>query len=355
MVPVKLSTLLLGEDELRRIARVVGIDALMDETIVELERALARFDPDRVDVRKREGFAYRLPVSGALEWMPVMEVGREAVIKIVGYHPRNVSSECPTIVSSMSLYDVRTGHLRALADGAFPTALRTGAASAIASKILAREDSTTIGLVGCGAQAVTQLHALSRVFKIDRVLVHDTAQEALASFARRVAFLGLGVSIASLSEVERGADILCTATSVDAGAGPVIGGTELKPHVHVNAVGSDLPGKAELPSSFLRRAFVCPDFLPQALVEGECQQLGLEEIGPTLAEVVKNPSLGHLHRDRPTVFDSTGFALEDQVVFGVLLRHAERIGVGRLLRVETSADDPRDPYGFVAQAAPAGE
>lgn len=343
-----LSTRVLGEQEIRRLVAAVGLHTLMDETIAALDRTLARFDPARTELRKREGFQYQQPHPGVFEWMPVMELGRQVVVKLVGYNPANVESVgLPTIVSSISQYDVTTGHLRALCDGTFPTALRTGAASAVASRLLARPDSQVLGLVGCGAQAVTQAHALSRLFPLQRVVVYDQSPEAARSFVRRVEFLGLQVEAVALEQVEREADLLCTATSVGVGAGPVISGTHLKPHVHINAVGSDLPGKTELPRELLRRALVCPDYLPQALVEGECQQLQPSDIGPSLFDLARTPELGRKHHDRPTVFDSTGLALEDQVVLEVLLAHAQRLGIGQLLQVESVADDPRDPYGFL--------
>ncbi|PTL83572.1 ornithine cyclodeaminase family protein [Vitiosangium sp. GDMCC 1.1324] len=343
-----LNTRVLGEQEMRRLVASVGLHVLLDETIAALERTLARFDPSHTELRKRDGFQYQHPHPGVLEWMPVMEVGRQAVVKLVGYNPANVEGVgLPTILSTISLYDVTTGHLRALCDGTFPTALRTGAASAVASRILARPDSRVLGLVGCGAQAVTQTHALSRLFSLERVVVYDRRPETAHDFARRVDFLGLPVEAVPLEQVEREADILCTATSVEVGAGPVISGTHLKPHVHINAVGSDLPGKTELPRDFLLRALVCPDYLPQALVEGECQQLQPGDIGPSLFDLARTPELGRRHQGRPTVFDSTGFALEDQVVLEVLLTHAQNLGIGRMLQLESLADDPRDPYSFL--------
>jgi ornithine cyclodeaminase/alanine dehydrogenase-like protein (mu-crystallin family) len=346
-----LMTRILGEHELRQVVRATGLHALMDETLSALERELEHFDPASTELRKREGFQYQHPHPGVLEWMPVMQVGRHAVVKLVGYNPRNPEElGLPTILSSISLYDVTTGHLQAICDGTFPTALRTGAASAVASRLLAREDSRVLGLVGCGAQAVTQAHALSRVFPLERVLVYDIAPEAMHSFARRAAFLGLEVVAAPLARVEQEADILCTATSVAVGAGPVVSGRLLKAHLHINAVGSDLPGKTELPVELLRRALVCPDYLPQAVVEGECQQLQPGEIGPTLFELARAPRQWHSHRQGLTVFDSTGFALQDKVVLEVLLAHAERLGVGPLLQVESLAEDPKDPYGFLQEA-----
>ncbi|QRK08319.1 ornithine cyclodeaminase family protein [Archangium violaceum] len=343
-----MDTLLITQQDLKQIVARVGIHALMDGLLHSLERALQEFDETQTEVRKREGFLLEAPQPGVLEWMPVMRKGDSVTLKIVSYAPANPRRfGIPTIIANNSLYDVQTGHLRALVDGVLATALRTGAASAIASKYLAHPDSRVVGLVGCGAQAVTQLHALSRVFGIERVLAYDIDPDVQKSLPARVAFLGLEVLPAPLEVVEAQADILCTATSVEVGAGPVIRGTALKPHVHINAVGSDLPGKIELPLAVLERSLVCPDFLAQALVEGECQQLSPEKIGPHLVELAKEPARFQAWRQRGTVFDSTGFALEDQVVTEVLLQHALALGLGTVVQLENINGSALDPYGYV--------
>jgi ornithine cyclodeaminase/alanine dehydrogenase-like protein (mu-crystallin family) len=340
---------LLTQADLRRLVGSVGIHTLMDEVIHDLTEALRDFDAERVEVRKREGFLLEHPgQAGVLEWMPVMRRGDTVTIKVVGYNPDNPAGYgMPTIVATNSVYDCRTGHLQAVVDGVFATALRTGAASAVASRVLARPDSKVLGLVGCGAQAVTQLHALSRVFGLERVLVYDTDPEVERTFPQRVAFLGLDVRRVPLEELEAQADILCTATSVAVGAGPVITGRGLRPHVHINAVGSDLPGKTELPLALLEQSLVCPDFLPQAVVEGECQQLPRERIGPELVTLVQTPEKFAQWRQRSTVFDSTGLALEDQVVTETLMRHARRLGLGTRVDIESISEDVMDPYSHV--------
>jgi ornithine cyclodeaminase/alanine dehydrogenase-like protein (mu-crystallin family) len=135
----------------------------MDELVASLTEALRYHDGSKTRVVKREGFAYDSPQPGVLEWMPAMSGGR-AMVKVVAYNPENPSRHrLPTIVSTINVFDVATGRLMALMDGVLPTALRTGAASAIATQILARSARCVVGLVGCGAQAVTQLHGITRV------------------------------------------------------------------------------------------------------------------------------------------------------------------------------------------------
>lgn len=352
------TTRVIGRDDVAAVVTAVGLDALMDEMIDRLTSAVASFDNALTHVRTRDGFHYSHPHAGLLEWMPVMQTGESTTIKVVGYHPDNPRTRhLPTIIATVSVYDTASGHLRCLIDGTFLTAMRTGAASAVASRLLARPSSRTLGLVGCGAQAVTQAHALVRSFPIDRVLVHDVDPAALASFPRRIErFLPSGVEVAAkpLELLMQTADIVCTATSIGIGEGPLFTDLPTKPWLHVNAVGSDFPGKYELPVEFLRRALVTPDVLEQARVEGECQMLTAEEIGPSLAHAAARPEAYRSWQDELTVFDSTGWALEDQVAARILMEHASRLGVGTSVAIEDIGSDPQDPYHVAGVSGVAG-
>jgi ornithine cyclodeaminase/alanine dehydrogenase-like protein (mu-crystallin family) len=348
------TTLIVGRDDVAAIVAAVGLDRLMDEMIEALTSAIVTFDDAVTHVRARAGFHYTHPETGLLEWMPVMQSGESTTIKVVGYHPDNPRArQIPTILATISVYDTSSGHLRCLVDGTFLTAMRTGAASAVASRVLARPSSRILGLVGCGAQAVTQAHALVRTFPIDRVLIHDVDPAAVASLPARIQrFLPPGVEVThtSLELLMQTADIVSTATSIGIGEGPLFQDLPTKPWLHVNAVGSDFEGKYELPVEFLRRALVSPDVLEQALLEGECQVLAAEEIGPSLAHLTAHPDSYRSWQDALTVFDSTGWALEDQVAARILTAHASRLGVGTAVAIEDIGSDPLDPYHLAAGA-----
>lgn len=345
-----MKTRILARHHVARIVAEVGLDALMDEMIDRITTAVREYDGARTLVRPRDGFHYTEPDVGLLEWMPVMHTAEMTTIKVVGYHPSNPAQRnLPTILSTVSAYETETGHLAGLVDGTFLTALRTGAASAVASRILARPDSRILGLVGCGAQAVTQMHAMLRSLPIEQILIHDIDPENTASFAARAASVlpaEVEVREAPLDLLMQTADIVCTSTSVGIGEGPLFDDLPTKPWLHVNAVGSDFPGKVELPRAFLERSLVCPDHRDQAIKEGECQQLAPEQIGPSLAELVANTAAQAEARARTTVFDSTGWALEDRVGIQMLLDHANELGLGLLIELEDIGDDPLNPYHF---------
>lgn len=341
-------TMIVGREDIARIVDTVGLDPLMDEMIERLTAAINSFDETITWVRTRDGFHYKEPDLGLLEWMPVLQSGEATTIKVVGYHPLNPTShELPTILSTISVYETASGHLKGLADGTFLTALRTGAASAVASRVLARPDSRILGLVGCGAQSITQLHALLRVFPIDQVLVYDAHHRNAETLrVRATEFLPPNIEIKEvpLDVLIQEADIACTSTSLGIGEGPLFEDLATKPWLHINAVGSDFPGKVELPTALLKRALVCPDVREQAVKEGECQVLAAEEIGPSLAHVVAHPSAYASWQEDLTVFDSTGWALGDQVAMQLLMQHADALGLGTKMALEDIGDDPLDPY-----------
>jgi ornithine cyclodeaminase/alanine dehydrogenase-like protein (mu-crystallin family) len=345
-------SLIIGQDDLVTILRTAGRDALMDTMIESLHSAFVEAADGGAVTPARDGFRRGKDGSGVLEWMPHHDPGRSVTIKTVAYTPGNPTGQgLPTILGVVSRFDDVSGGLVAVSDGVVLTALRTGAASAVASRLLAIPDARVVGLVGAGAQAVTQLHALSRVFELDRVLLHDINRDHAESFRDRVAFLHLDVRLASVEAIEESSDIICTATSVPIGGGPVLPGASLRAYAHVNAIGSDLPGKTELPLALLRRALVCPDHLGQARREGECQQLQDADIGPDLVTLCAHPDRASNYRQGLTVFDSTGFALEDHVALDVILEYAAKLGVGRWVKVEFMPADALNPYAF----GPTGE
>ena len=353
-----MKSLILSMNDLQRIVGELGPDAIMDEMIRRLIDVLERFDQYHFENPTRDGFTYTRPHTGLVEWMPIMESGKRVTVKMVAYHPHNPKQfGLPTILSTVGTYDTHTGHLLALMDATFLTALRTGAASAVASRYLASPASKTLGLIGCGTQAVTQYHALSRLFAFERVLLFDVNPEATASFPRRAARLrpeGTEMLGADLESLVASSDILCTATAVGIGEGPVFPDGEHLPHLHINAVGADFPGKTELPISLLRRSLICHDLFDQVMKEGESQRLAKDEIGPSLTDLARDPDRFAVHQQELTVFDSCGWAAEDHIGMQMLMDYARELGVGSDFQVECVASDPMDPYLFLDETPSAG-
>src|SRR5688572_31212534 len=189
MLANKNKTLVLSSFDIKEILLHHGVDWIMMTLIERLRTAIKNYDSQKLLIPVRSGFHYEKPEPGLIEWMPIYnqeDQGGKVLIKVVGYHPSNPGKfNLPTIVSTISEYDTNSGHLCALIDGTLATAIRTGAASAVASKLMAKPTSSILGLIGCGTQAITQLHAISLYLKIERVLFYDIDPNASASFEKR--------------------------------------------------------------------------------------------------------------------------------------------------------------------------
>ena len=351
----ELSTLILDVDDLAKVVADVGLDNLIDELIAQMRTDIASFDAAAVQTKVRSGFTYDRPEHGLVEWMPTMAHGDVVSVKTVGYHPENPKQRSiPSVLATTSLYDTNTGALIALTEATLLTALRTGAASALVTDAVTERRPLTVGVVGCGAQAVTQIHALSRVREIASLIVTDVDQRNAESLSGRLpdGIVSPQVCEPAAFDLEVGRlDVLVTATSVELGNGPVVDLANASPHLHINAVGSDFPGKTELPLDFLRQAVVIADDVEQCLIEGESQRLNASDLGPDMVDV--------LARDwspltsQQTVFDSTGWAYEDLIAATVFMSHAIRLGLGTMTKLYHQPVDPYDPYeGLRSNAGP---
>lgn len=351
MSPHQEPTLILSNNDIIEVLNRVGCHHFMDQLIARIQTAFAEFDSSEISVPIRDGFHYDSPATGLIEWMPLYQHGQNVLMKTVGYHPDNpVQKNLPTILSTSSLFDSTTGSLLALVDGLLLTALRTGAASAVATQLLSRDESSSLGLIGCGAQSITQLHAISRIRNLKTVRYFDINSDVMNSFPNRalpVIDASLELIPASIEATVELSDILCTATSIGIGEGPLFDGISTSESLHINGVGSDLTGKTELPLSLLSNSVVCPDFTEQAMKEGECQQLKSDQIGPSILEVAKNPNNCDQFKNQRTVFDSTGWALEDYVCLELACEYAEEFKIGQRMHIEGTLRDPWNPYDDV--------
>ena len=346
----ELATIVLTGKHIQEIILQVGLNTIMDQLIENTYEAFVNFNNTDSLMTKRSGFNYTEPHEGLVEWMPIRKISQdEILIKVVGYHPQNPAEyQIPTIISTISKYNTKTGNLTALIDGVLPTSLRTGAISAVASKLFAKSDSESLGLIGCGAQAITQLHGMSRVFNLKKVFYYDVDVITQNSFESRISMLNLDCEFipTTIKNILAESDIISTATSIGIGEGPLFKNETTKDWLHINAIGSDFPGKFELPLQFLKKSYICPDWIEQAKIEGECQQLEKADIGEDLSFCLKEANRVNHLKEKPTVFDSTGIALQDLVVSKLFLDYAYEMQLGHKLNIENALIDEKNPYSF---------
>ena len=155
----------------------------------------------------------------------------------------------------VTIYDGRTGEMLALMQADYLGQVRTGAASAVATKHLSRKDSSTVGIFGAGKQARTQLLGVSKIRKLTRAVVYSPKEESRTAFAKEMASAcNLEVVPASRpEEAAIGMDVICTATT---SREPVLLGAWISPGQHVNAVGSNYLAKAEIDAEVVRRSHI---------------------------------------------------------------------------------------------------
>lgn len=267
-----------------------------------------------------------LPVEcGDFRAMPAALPGC-AGMKWVNAHPRNPSRNLPSVMAIMIYNDPETGYPLAIMDATEITAYRTGAAAAIASKYLARQDSRTIGIIGAGRQAYTQILAHAELFSPILVNAFDISTAAVDRLIN--CFPEFTIRNCSMQEAAA-SDIVCTLTpsrNAIVKKDWIIGGT------HINAVGADAAGKQELDPSILMEAIVIVDDLEQASASGEINvpiRRGIytvQEVRGTLAELVMGKKTGRTDDKVITVFDSTGIAIEDIAVAKLLFEKAQKTG-----------------------------
>jgi alanine dehydrogenase len=249
-----------------------------------------------------------------------------AGVKWVNVHPQNLSLGLPSIMAILIYSDPETGYPLAIMDATEITACRTGAAAAVASKYLARFDSHTIGIIGAGFQAHTQILAHAELFNLISINVFDVSQATVDQLMRSLA--PFPIRNCSIQEAVA-SDIVCTLTP---SRSPIVKREWVKQGTHINAVGADAPGKQELDSSIVKEVIVVVDDLEQASGSGEINvpiQEGIyskEEIHGTLAELVVGKKKGRANDRDITVFDSTGVAVEDIAVAKLLFEKAQNRG-----------------------------
>jgi ornithine cyclodeaminase/alanine dehydrogenase-like protein (mu-crystallin family) len=271
----------------------------------------------------------RLPGKSYLHYMAAADATS-------GYMGMKIYTSSPAGLRFLvPLFHVGSGELLALIEADYLGQIRTGAASGVATGLLARADAAKIGIIGTGLQSRTQLQALSLVRTITGVHAFSRNPEHRERFARETtAQLGVPVvAVASAQEAVRGADIVVTSTT---STNPVLDGSWLAPGMHVNAIGANFPQKHELDGEAIRRCdIIVADSREQSKIEaGDLIQMYGDDKRrwasvTELAEIVAGKTPGRSSPEQITLFKSNGIATEDVVVAGRIYELARERGLGR--------------------------
>ncbi|ACL24021.1 ornithine cyclodeaminase family protein [Chloroflexus aggregans] len=257
-------------------------------------------------------------------------------LKTVSVFPQNMYRAEPTIYALVTLFDPTSGRPVAVLDGTYLTALRTGAASGVATRLLARPEARTLVIFGAGAQALPQVMAVLAVRPtIDNIwIVNRTRDRAtlLAARLRGEGFRG-DLRIATNPTLPLAeADIICTATSSPT---PLFAADLVRPGTHINAIGAYRPDMAEIPPAVVARSRVFVDQRHAAWAEAgdliQARAAGLideHHIAGELGELVNGTVSGRTTADEITLFKSVGNAVQDLAVAALVLQRATELGLG---------------------------
>ena len=300
----------------------------MGEVVAAVERAFIAHG--RGEARMPPKVYLDLPEHhGDFRAMPSFMDGA-AGVKWVNSHPLNPARHgLPAVMGLYILSDPETARPLAVMDATWLTAVRTGAAAAIASRALARRDARSIGFVGSGVQARTMAmaHAVTHpdLVGAGALVFADARPEAAAALAGR-----FGGRVGTIAEAAA-CDIVNTSTP---GATPVVSRDMVRPGTHINAMGADAEGKQELATALTIAARILVDDPAQAFHSGEVNvplhhgDLTEDRIVGGLGAVLAGRLVGRTGADDITLFDSTGLAVQDLAVARIVVERARREGVG---------------------------
>lgn len=292
--------------------------------------------PVRLSLETRHGVTLFMPAHLEDEGDGAGAPDEVAGAKVVAVNPGNAAEGIPVIHAVVLVQDVRTGRMRALMDGTWLTALRTGAVGGLAADLLARPDARTVALFGAGVQARTQLEAVRCVRDVREVRIVSRSGESAQALADELQ----GVSARRVDDPDEalvGADIVIAATS---SATPVFDGSRVEAGAHVTGVGSFTPEMREVDTELVRRARVIVD-QREAILEEAGDIVGPIRDGVVdaavmaaeIGDVVLGRQPGRTSPDEVTFFKSVGNAVQDVAVASRVLERAEADGLGVLVEL----------------------
>ena len=325
--------LILTKMDLEKVLAMKEVIEVVEGAFAQLTKGIVKM-PLRamIDVDKYKGFVL---------YMPAYLEGSDALaVKIVSLYEQNLEKYgLPTILATIQLNDPKTGMPLALMEGGYITAMRTGAASGVATKYLARENSRVVGIIGAGVQARMQLWAVREARNVEKVFVYDAVAGRARGYAEEMS-KRLEVNIIPVSSAEkavREADILITATTAKE---PVLNGNWLQPGTHINAIGWMGRDARELDSNTVKGAKLVVDSKEAALAECGDILIPMREgvitkdhIYAELGEVLIGRKAGRVSNNEITLWKSVGLAIQDAATAKLAYQKAQEMSVGREIKL----------------------
>lgn len=256
-------------------------------------------------------------------------------VKLVSLFPGNPARGLSSHRGAMVLFEAETGGVVAMMDAGLLTAIRTAAASGVATRALAREEASRLALIGYGEQAEHHLEAMLAVRPITHVHVAGRDAARAHAFARHAAARHPGLAFETGRDIRaavEGADIVCTVTAAPR---PVLEGAWLRPGQHLNVVGASIPSKREVDDRAVLRARIFVDYRPSTFVQaGEIVDMiaagTIDEthVRAEIGEVLSGDAPGRESDAEITLYRSLGIAAQDLAAAQHVLEAARARGIG---------------------------
>jgi ornithine cyclodeaminase/alanine dehydrogenase-like protein (mu-crystallin family) len=259
-------------------------------------------------------------------------------LKAITLFDDNPKKNLPLIHALITVFDATNGKPIAIMDGSYLTALRTGAGSGVATSLLSREDSQGAAIFGAGEQGRTQLEAICSVRAIKKALIFDMNKAKAELFAKEMSkSLSIPVEVALSNFDLKEIDIICTATN---SAEPVFSDSDLKPGVHINAIGSYKPHKREIPSETIQKAKVIVDHRESCLTEAGDLLIPIKEgiitenhVLGEIGEIISSKKRIRKSGEEITFFKSVGNAIQDLTTANEVIKSAIKFKIGQIIEL----------------------
>lgn len=273
--------------------------------------------------------AINMPNTNILGLMPAYFEKGYFGAKVLSVYHTNAGTGYPSHQGQILLFGARHGEVLCSVDAMSVTQIRTGAVSALASRVLARPSSEVLALLGCGAQGESHLRSISQIFPLKKVTCWDLSTASAQHLAALAGELGLEAQVcATAREAVSDADIVCTLTPATQ---PILCHDWLKPGCHVNAVGACAPRAREVDSALAQHCRFFGDNVDSVLHESgdflipmEEGLYGREHLEGTLGDVLTGALPGRKNDQEITLFEALGMAVEDLACAIALYEEAQK-------------------------------